>query len=208
MRIHEICESIAGNHSDILTRKPSQHAYEQYREYRERLLPELLSLFEQGDSPPRWDVVRANKLKAVWTSSQRYGFVRNPAALHQIADLFFHNIARLQLNGMLIGHDDSGVSGRDVLEGYYSEFVGADLDEEYWTEERIEEFGHWASGARYSDHGMSALIRLAGLLKDCTTDEETLMVCDAILNVVHPSGDLSAWFVEGGQMTLSDIAAS
>lgn len=38
------------------------------------------------------------------------------------------------------------------------------------------------------------------------TDEEILYAIDKFLNVIHMRSDLSAWFVEGGQKTLLDIA--
>lgn len=203
-------ESFAGATSDILVRDPSQHAVERYFEHRDGLLPELIRLFEAGGSPPGWEVVPAAKLKSVWSSSRRYGFVRQGRALDQIADLFFHNIARLHLNAQLFGHSLDGVSVVDVLDDYYRIEVGEDLDEEYWTPDRREAFAEWAcdhaGGYRYTDHGQTQLMRLACLLRDCQTDDETLMVCDAILNVVHPSNDLASWFVEGGSYTLSEIA--
>ncbi len=186
-------ESIAMT-SDILSRDPSNHAASEFWENQSELLDNLVSLYK-NDQPCPWVIVPAARIKAVWKSSAKTGFVRNAKALDAIAEQFRHNIMQLMVNNEISGHTEA--QPKDFLE-------------EYFEDDEIEAFVDWAietetGGWRISDYGIDKLVSLAYLIRDCRTPEETLMVCDAILNVTHPRSDLASWFVEGGSRTMSEL---
>lgn len=191
--------------SNILTRRCSHESYEGFIETQDRVVDMLIAGFEKG-TRPRWKTVPAALLKTLWASTERYGFIQNTKGLESIAQLFFWNTAWLYVNTEIAGHTDDGGSVDTVLDRYY----GGEVPEE-WTAERKDAFTSFVidyeDGWRISDYGLPRLVVLACLLKDCSSAEETFMVCDAMLNVAHQRSDLASWFVEGGSYTLSEVSA-
>ncbi len=185
-----INESVAGVPSDILSREIRMGTF--YEDYHE-LLDSLVYQYKHGVEN-KWKVIPASLLKSIWIDNQKMGFVRNSKGLDRIVKQFVYNIKMLNIFTDISGHSTS-----------YPE----ELDE-YFNDEEKEEFIDWAieaeNGWRISDYGMGPLIKYAMLLEMCDTDEEKLVVCDAILNVVHQRSDLASWFVEGGSRTLSELS--
>jgi hypothetical protein len=57
-----------------------------------------------------------------------------------------------------------------------------------------------------TDYGLDALRTLATQLYGENNPKEKLVTIDKILNVVHQTSDLAAWFIQGGASALSDLS--
>jgi hypothetical protein len=57
-----------------------------------------------------------------------------------------------------------------------------------------------------TDYGLQPLQKLLIQLANENNSEKKLIVIDKILNVVHQTTDLAAWFIEGGSRSLSLIS--
>ena len=180
---------------NILVQEPSNDAYYDFHVAVSEHLDDLVSEY-QTQRPRRWRTVRASTLTSVWESYIRLGFIRSEKAIDRIADVFYRNTVAIEVNNQISGHTQS--SPEDVLA-------------DHMPAEEIEEFVEWAitfdDGWRISDYGTDKLVRLVCLFPSCNTPEEKLLVCDAILNVVHQRSDLASWFVEGGTRTLNALSS-
>ena len=143
-----------------------------------------------------WEVARYSKIKPLWTQFMKYGFVRDERSIEDIASIFTRAIIKLSVNTMLLGHES-----QDPDE-YFAEYKITTEKQKRKFYDWIEDNGQW----RISDSALGPLYKLALELKDAKTAEEKLLICDKILNVVHPRSNLSEMFVEGGRKSLDDLA--
>ena len=58
-----------------------------------------------------------------------------------------------------------------------------------------------------SDYGLKPLWELAEELVNSTSYEESLVIVDQMLNVIHQRGDLASLFVEGGIRSLAELSS-
>lgn len=196
MRFSEIQQPLKEG-SDILVRQPSEHARQEFYGAQTETLDGLVSLYNSNQySRAPWKVAPARTLVRIWETSHKDGFVRDTKGLDKIAEIFYTNIVRLYVNTYIAEHTEASPD--------------EELSEYFETDEEKEAFVDWAieteKGWRISDYGFPRLSNLACLLLDCDNSEDKLLVCDAILNVAHQRSDLSSWFVEGGQVTLSMLS--
>ena len=61
-------------------------------------------------------------------------------------------------------------------------------------------------GGFISDYGLNPLLTLLGKLLRSEVAEESLVIIDKMLNVVHMRSDIASWFVEGGSDALSSLS--
>lgn len=168
--------------------------YEKCMEVRNEVLTEFAVAVRKNKgktiNDQEWEVVPLQTVQAAWSEFMRYGFVRNEKRIENIASIFMRNIMKIMANMEL-----SGAFG-PVPE---DEFKDVGL-----TEDQMHQF--WEFAHHYTDYGHRKLIELALLLWKETNIEKKLILCDRILNVVHPSSDLSEFFVRGGRRSLDILS--
>jgi hypothetical protein len=173
--------------------------FEQYNEVQRQVLEEFATSIKRSKSKKNkgilndqsWEIAPFSLVNFVWCDYVKHGFVRNEKKLDTVVDIFIRNIMKLRVN-MVIG----GATPEDPKE--LLEEAGLTADDYY----SFVDFAH-----HYSDYGHGKLMDLAMQLWKETNAEKRLILCDRILNVVHPSNDLSEYFVSGGRGFL-DILAS
>jgi hypothetical protein len=191
MRFRELFES-------ILAQPPSSDAMYAFYDAQERELAKMVAEFRSGGAARQdWPLVPAARLIKIWKDHARMGIVRDTKGMQEIATRFYFNIVRLLNNTEVAEHGTK--SKEEVLQDHMED------------PEEMEAFVEWATdtdhGWRISDYGFPRLTELAFRLNDAYDAEEKLLVCDAILNVVHQRSDMASWFVEGGTRTLDAISS-
>jgi hypothetical protein len=154
---------------------------------------------ERGITEQPWRVIPFPRLKKIWEDFMRLGIVRDTRGLEMIEDIIQDNIIKLYVNTELVGHSS-------VNPDY-------DFEEHNYTEEDKEQFYDYIT--KYTDYGFSdfggrrpGLTTLLVHLRKARTPEEKVPIIDQILNVVHWTSDLAAWFVQGGSSALSQLSGS
>ena len=175
--------------------------YDEYSDIYDQELTNVLEEFitSNGEGRLSWPVVSASKLTAAWISFGKYHHVRNERALDDIANSIVHNIARLDVCTLLLGHTprDPRVAVEELLGG---ELTGEDY-------EKLSAFLCNQEGAwLLSDYAFNSLHPLVIKILKAETAEDKLYMIDRVLNVVHQRSDLAQHFIEGGTSTLCKIA--
>ena len=173
--------------------------YEIMDDVKQNILTGFFSDRKKGIKNQPWQLVPFARLKKIWEDYMNYGYVRDIKGLEMIDDIIQDNIIKLYINTELVGH--STVNPQD------------DFDEYGYKEEDMEDFYNYID--KYTDYGFNdfggkrlGLTTLLVQLRRAKTPEEKLLITDQILNVVHWTSDLAAWFVEGGSSALSQLSAS
>lgn len=150
------------------------------------------------DKKQKWEVVPFEKLRKVWDSFGRYGYVKNVTALEEIGSLMVENVFKVSANTEMAGH--STANPKDLAESTGHEWTD-ELDEKF-GDHILDESGHW----RISDYGLGPLESLVYEYLAADTPERKLVVLDDMLNIVHQRSDIAAWFVQGGTKSLIKLA--
>lgn len=147
-----------------------------------------------------WPVVRAARLKRVWLDFGRTKVCRHSKAMHLIADHVMDCLARLHWSTLMSGHTSQD-PGQYLEHTHGLEWDAAQLSrlQDYLVDAR----GAWL----LSDHGLPAAEKWYPAIWHASTDEDRLLAVDKVLLVIHPRSDFAAFFVEGGNRTLAEIAA-
>lgn len=129
------------------------------------------------------------------------------------------NIALLRANTCLNGH-----SSHNDVDAFVDVFFDGDeyawngycqsIDADGWSAEYAYLYEHgfeeWEEKSDVdcdiSDYGLAPLERLACSYNDNMSPEETLVLINKIIDIVHCNGDLSALFIKGGASTLNRIS--
>lgn len=173
--------------------------YDKMDEIKSEILNGFLSDREKGMKTQPWQVVPFARLKKIWEDFMRYGVVRDTNGLSMINDIIQTNILKLYVNTELCGH--SQVDPKYDFEEYgYSE---EDQNEFFDYIDKISDYAFSDFGGR-----RLGLITLLSQLRKTKTPEQQVPVIDQILNVVHWTSDLAAYFVEGGSSSLSQLSGN
>lgn len=148
-----------------------------------------------------WSVVPADQLFRVWESYAELGFVRDEAALDDIAMQIVINAAKLYVNTVFMGHTETHprIAFEELLEGYTEAEVDKLLDG--FEDFVIAENGQW----RISDR-IDKITGAALNILESRNPVERLVAIDVLLNIAHQRSDLAASFIEGGSRTLSRLS--
>lgn len=148
-----------------------------------------------------WSVVPKNLLFRVWESYAELGFIRDEAALDDIAMQMVINAAKLYVNTTLMGHTEGHgrTAFESMLEGHSKEEIDRLLDG--FEDFVIAENGQWRISDRIDKIANAAVEILAA-----RTPVEKLTAIDILLNIAHQRSDLAASFIEGGSFTLSELS--
>lgn len=94
-----------------------------------------------------------------------------------------------------------------IEENYRPDSMDADDLEAVLYDEITERFmWDYLAKGYITDYGLKPLRTLAIQLYSETDPKEKLVTIDKILNVVHQTSDLAAWFIQGGASALSDLS--
>lgn len=178
--------------------------YYYYELYDEEMLEIYYDIMD-GSSQQFWDVVPKTLLFKVWNDFMKYGFVRNEKQLQKIKNLIIENAIKIDCNSEYCGHKSDDVIQKmsDMLElsdkeGEYFEDIFLNSLDIYFFDD---------SGAdRISDYILDDLRELIFLLLQSTDPKEDIVLIDRVLNLIHRRGDVAAWFIEGGEDTLSELS--
>ncbi|MFA5366606.1 MAG: hypothetical protein WC333_01875 [Dehalococcoidia bacterium] len=198
-RIQEIiCEEIV-NYLREVDDETDWDLYEKYDQMKSEILYGFLDDKKRGVKDQPWTLVPFGRLKKIWEDFMIYGHVRDTRGLEMIEDIIQDNIIKLYVNTELVGH-----TSHDPDE---------DFEEAGFTEQDKEEFYNYIN--KFSDYAFSdfggrrlGLTTLLTHLRKARTPEEKVPIIDQILNVIHQTSDLAAWFVEGGSSALSQLSGS
>jgi hypothetical protein len=173
--------------------------YEKLDEVKGDILMGFFTDRKRGIKEQPWQLVPFARLKKIWEDFMTYGVVRDTRGLEMIEDILQTNILKLYVNTELVGHSSTDPK--------------YDFEEYDYTEEDMNDFYDYIT--KYTDYGFSdfggrrpGLMTLLAQLRRARTPEEKLPIMDQILNVVHWTSDLAAWFVEGGSSALSQLSGS
>ena len=173
--------------------------YEKLDEVKRDILMGFFTDRKRGIKEQPWQLVPFARLKKIWEDFMTYGVVRDTRGLDMIQEIIQTNILKLYANTELVGH--SSVNPK------------YDFEEYDYTEEDMNDFYDYIT--KYTDYGFSdfggnrpGLTTLLVQLRKARTPEERIPILDQILNVVHWTSDLAAWFVEGGSSSLSQLSGS
>lgn len=181
--------------------------FELESELTSRVMSEWLAAKKKSKSKrgkQKWNVVSKSKLERVWNSFMDSGFVRDEAALDDIATQVIANAVKLHVNTVLMGHTNESVSsylGRNEFEDITEEEAEELIDG--FEDFAIAENGQW----RISDKS-NKILDFALEIIDTIDSNKKLVAVDKLLNLIHARTDLAASFVEGGRNTLSQLSAS
>jgi GNAT superfamily N-acetyltransferase len=148
-----------------------------------------------------WEVVPAARLIKIWNDYMKTGFVRDEKGIDMIAGIILTNIAKLNVNTILCGHDS-----QDPVK-YAEEILDEELPEGYFDNDNAffeDESGSWL----ISDYALKPLSQYELQLRQAKTSEQKLQIIDRILNIIHQRSDLAGWFVQGGRATLNRLAGT
>lgn len=143
---------------------------------------DTLTEFEEGKKHQKWDVVDRNKVIKVWKDFALTGDV-TLAEIHDIYEQTLHNLKQIVVNSMI--RDSDHVTNDNVDD---------------WNAYIKDEKGH----GRYTDQDRKFQKALTDLERAQTPKDKLLMV-DRIFNLIHGSGPVANWFIEGGNATLSEL---
>ncbi|MEI6420969.1 MAG: hypothetical protein WCP55_02050 [Lentisphaerota bacterium] len=172
---------------------------EKYMElYDEMVWQFIKELTSNPDGRQKWEVLPAEKVKAVWNDYAKYQFVRDEEAIEEFALTMVRNTAKLQVNTEMAGH--SQMDPKEI----WSHATDMELTDE--LEEKIGDFildnnGQW----RISDYGLNKLVPLAFDILSGVDAETKLVDMDRMLQICHMRSDLAAMYIEGGSDTLTDM---
>jgi len=93
-----------------------------------------------------------------------------------------------------------GDMNRDAIREILYEHM-EELFFDYYMEDENHDLGGFIS-----DYGLNPLLTLLGKLLRSEVAEESLVIIDKMLNVVHMRSDIASWFVEGGSDALSSLS--
>lgn len=94
-----------------------------------------------------------------------------------------------------------------IEENYRPDSMNAKDLEAMLYDEMMEKFmWDYLAEGYITDYGLKPLRTLAIQLYSETDPKEKLVTIDKILNVVHQTSDLAAWFIQGGASALSDLS--
>jgi MoaA/NifB/PqqE/SkfB family radical SAM enzyme len=167
---------------------------------------EVENEWQRGQKHQSWRLIPARDLIIVWNTYAKYGRV-NEEKLDKIWDIIKECAIKIMLNSDWWNHGMEELFGKDS----YDELTRDDFDRfatfmsdrsgsQLW---RGSGDGHGGMG-RYSDVAKH-LYNLLMKGYSANIPEEKLFAIDQILNVVHGSGAMAKWFVEGGVMTLNKL---
>ena len=165
---------------------------------RDELLYDTLQKIKVAKPKDRqdWKVIPYAKVKRVWESFAKLGFVRDENILEDMAEQVIHNILQLDINTELCGHKQ--FIPEDAMED-----VGITQDElddsKYLFDEKA---GHY----RISDYAMDKLNELALKIAQEEDSSAKLILIDQVFNTVHERSDIAAMFIEGGSSSLNKLA--
>lgn len=173
--------------------------YEKLDDVKRDILTGFFTDREKGIKSQPWQLVPFARLKKIWEDYMNYGHVRDVRGLEMIDDIIQDNILKLYANTELVGHSQADPK--------------YDFEEYNYQPEDMEDFYNYID--KYTDYGFNdfggkrlGLTTLLVHLRKARTPEEKLLITDQILNVVHWTSDLAAWFVEGGSSALSQLSGS
>ena len=169
--------------------------YEIYDEQKQDLIEEFLQ--RVPGSCQSWRPVPFARVKKIWQDFATYHIVRDEKGMDEIASLTLENIAKLLINTELAGHTSTDPEDDFNMYGFTEQDKQDFWDA--WTYDK-------KSNDRISDSKINPLLIEAEKLLLARTSEEKLMIVDIIFNMVHPRGDLSSCFIEGGQRSLNMLA--
>lgn len=147
-----------------------------------------------------FDVIKSRELIEVWNSFIKHGKA-NIEKVEEFEEKMVGNIARLDVHNKLSGHDT--YCGFQELKSNHEIKFTEDEKQIYYGSYFAD---HETEGGILSDYGLPKLKALVPALITARSAERKLKVIDAMLQVTHPRGDLSAFFVEGGRKTLNQLA--
>lgn len=182
-----------------LKQRLSENLDTYYNDYYFPAIDDILAEFRdrnKGDKQT-WTVVSFPRVKKIWEDYSRLGIVRDERGMDDIVQQIITNIARLQANTYLAGHESQNPN-EDV------ENHGVDLQdfEDNFADFILDETGQW----RLSDYGLDKLVKIADELLDAKTAEEKLLLVDKVFNVAHQRNDLPKLFIQGGTRSLNTLA--
>lgn len=80
-------------------------AWEDYDELYRAALERMVDEVAKKDVKKQpWRVLPKERIKVIWDMFSKYGFVRDEDGMDEIADLIVNNIAKLDVNTMMLGH--------------------------------------------------------------------------------------------------------
>jgi len=186
----------------MLTEKEEDEAAEKYLEMHNEQMTNMLHNYydkkRKKGSMMSWDVIPFARLKKIWTDYAKMGVIRDEKGMQSIVDQMIRILARLNASNDLAGHgniDDETIkdmTGYDMPDGDNAEFYFDYLETKH--------------GTPISDYGLPKLYEIGRKLMFTNDPVEQLLLVDQMLNIVHPRGDLSALFVEGGRASLDQLA--
>lgn len=182
-----------------------------------------------------WTVIPFYRIKKIWEDYGRTNLVRDTKGLELIEKIIMRNILKIWCATELQGHTQSSMEDEfednigyfidnyfeaenkvqpqyQFLNVCYSEIADEYEDDTTGLRQTLFEklqhklwYDFFAKGY-CTDYGLQPLQRLLIDMAHENNPEKKLIVIDKILNVVHQTSDLAAWFIEGGSRSLSDIS--
>ena len=148
-----------------------------------------------------WTTASKAELLKVLRPYMKWGYVPDECriALESVRAVFIENAVKIKFNTIMCGHireEPAEIADQHDIE---------------WTEELSNKLGDWClfddwyGSWRISDSWDEHLLRDARWLYCAADDKEKVQLINCMLQYVHPRGDLSSWFVEGGARVLDEI---
>jgi len=159
------------------------------------------------DSRISWRVINANRAKKIWKDYGELNIIRDKKGIDEIKQILLENTIKLNICNSLQGHDTYYIfdEWRDKFEITDEEYekiknISRDEDGDYYY------YFTYKNHQLISDFGLPKLEAWLPALYKATDEIEILRIADNMLSIVHPRNDLSAFFIEGGSQTLSQMS--
>jgi len=157
---------------------------------------EVLNEFRNDpDGKQSWPVLKLAHVQTVWDSFQQTGEVadRHVKPLRRMMDLVVNNIKRLYANTVITGHTETGPDEEEAL-----------------TDKEMDKFVEYIDDGhgqmRISDYAMENLLGDAGKMTDESDPKQMIVLMDIAFNRIHRRGDISKYFIDGGNQALTQLS--
>lgn len=147
-----------------------------------------------------WGLLDLAQVKRIWEDFVTTGRIKDKKGMEKIADTVINNIGKLYGNTVLAGH-----TSEDPFDSYEftEEEISDDSDGKLDFVDYIDD-GH--GQMRISDFALGKLLKNGVELMGEAEPEKMILIVDRIFNIVHQRGEISEYFIKGGNHSLDVLA--
>jgi len=158
--------------------------------------------FRKPGQKQDWRLLDLAQVKRIWEDFVTTGRIKDKRGMERIANTVIQNIGKLYANTILTGHTQV-----DPSEDY--EFTEEEISDD--SDGKLD-FGDFIDDGhgqmRISDYALNPLLEDAAELMGEAEPEKMILLVDKIFNRVHQRGDISEYFIKGGNHSLDVLAGT